>query len=58
LLRTTSLQVIAEGVENAFQADVLRAAGVQLAQGHHFSAPRSAHDFKRYYAMRPTGHHA
>jgi sensor c-di-GMP phosphodiesterase-like protein len=50
LLQTTSLQVIAEGVETAYQADALRAAGVQLAQGRHFSAPRSASDFKRYYA--------
>jgi len=50
LLRTTSLQIIAEGVETAFQADTLRAAGVQLAQGHYFSVPRSASDFKRFYA--------
>ena len=50
LLRTTSLQIIAEGVETAFQADTLRAAGVQLAQGHHFSAPLSADDFRRFYA--------
>jgi sensor c-di-GMP phosphodiesterase-like protein len=52
LLQTTSLQIIAEGVETAFQADTLRAAGVQLAQGHYFSAPLSASDFKRYYAAR------
>jgi EAL domain-containing protein (putative c-di-GMP-specific phosphodiesterase class I) len=50
LLRTTSLQIIAEGVETALQADTLRAAGVQLAQGHYFSAPQSASDFKRFYA--------
>ena len=53
LLRTTSLQIIAEGVETAFQADTLRAAGVQLAQGHYFSGPRSANDFKRFYADKP-----
>jgi len=52
LLRTTSLQIIAEGVETAFQADTLRAAGVQLAQGYHFSGPLSASDFKHYYAAR------
>ena len=51
LLKTTALQVIAEGVETAFQADTLRAAGVQLAQGHYFSAPLSARDFKRYCAL-------
>jgi len=50
LLRTTSLQIIAEGVETALQAATLRAAGVQLAQGHYFSGPRSAIDFKRFYA--------
>ena len=50
LLQTTSLQIIAEGVETAFQADTLTAAGVQLAQGHYFSVPRSASDFKRFYA--------
>lgn len=50
LLRTTSVQIIAEGVETPFQADSLRAAGVQLAQGYHFSGPRSANDFKRFYA--------
>ena len=50
LLRTNSLQIIAEGVETAFQADTLRAAGVQLAQGHYFSGPRSANDFRRFYA--------
>jgi sensor c-di-GMP phosphodiesterase-like protein len=50
VLQTTTLQIIAEGVETAFQADTLRAAGVQLAQGHYFSEPRSAHDFKSFYA--------
>ena len=55
VLRTTSLHVIAEGVETKLQADVLRTAGVQLAQGHHFAAAKSAHDFKRFYAMRPPG---
>jgi EAL domain-containing protein (putative c-di-GMP-specific phosphodiesterase class I) len=49
LLRTTSLQIIAEGVETDFQADTLRTAGVQLAQGHYFSGPLSASDFKRFY---------
>jgi sensor c-di-GMP phosphodiesterase-like protein len=49
LLDTTELQVVAEGVETAFQVDALRAAGVQFVQGHHFSIPRSASDFKQYY---------
>jgi EAL domain-containing protein (putative c-di-GMP-specific phosphodiesterase class I) len=50
LLRTTSLQIIAEGVETAFQVEALRTAGVQLAQGHYYSGPRSANDFKGFYA--------
>jgi len=51
LLRTTALQIIAEGVETVFQADTLKAAGVQLAQGQYFSAPLSARDFKHYCDM-------
>ena len=50
LLRTTALRIIAEGVETDFQADTLRTASVQLAQGHYFSRPLSASDFKRFYA--------
>ena len=46
------MQIIAEGVETAFQAEALRAAGVQLAQGHYFSEPLSARDFKRFCAGR------
>jgi sensor c-di-GMP phosphodiesterase-like protein len=58
LLQTTSVQIIAEGVETAFQADALRVAGVQLAQGHYFSEPLSARDFKRYcVAPVRTGQH-
>jgi sensor c-di-GMP phosphodiesterase-like protein len=51
LLHATPLEVIAEGVENQHQADVLQAAGVQLAQGHWFSEALSAERFKRYYAQ-------
>ena len=52
LLRTTPLEVVAEGVETEHQADVLRAAGVQLGQGHWFAEALSADDFKRYYEAR------
>jgi sensor c-di-GMP phosphodiesterase-like protein len=54
LLQSTPLQIIAEGVETAFQVDALNAAGVQWAQGFYFSAPQSAIDFKTYYA-KPLG---
>ena len=50
LLGTTALQMIAEGVERAEQAAMLAEAGVQLAQGHLFSEPLAADEFKSYYA--------
>jgi sensor c-di-GMP phosphodiesterase-like protein len=50
LLRTTSLQIIAEGVETEYQAGALQAAGVQMAQGHFFGPPLSAADFKTHYS--------
>ena len=49
LLKSTPLQVVAEGVETAHQAQVLKHAGVQLAQGLHFSAPLPAETYKRFY---------
>lgn len=52
LLRTTPLEVVAEGVETEYQADVLHEAGVQLAQGHLFAEALSADEFKRFYAAR------
>jgi len=55
LLQATPLQIIAEGVETEFQVDALLAAGVRLAQGHHFSMPRTAANFKRYYAGMHRG---
>ena len=50
LLRTTSLQVIGEGVETAFQEDVLRQAGVQMAQGQYVSPALSAAGLRRFHA--------
>lgn len=50
LLDTTGLTIIAEGVERAEQAAMLAEAGVQLAQGHLFSSPLAADEFKSYYA--------
>jgi len=50
VLGTTGLQVIAEGIEQEQQAAELAKAGVQLAQGHLFSAPLRADELKRYYA--------
>lgn len=55
LLKATPLQIIAEGVETAMQADALKAAGIQMAQGHFFSRPLSADEFFRYYAANRGG---
>jgi len=52
LLRSTPLQVIAEGVENEHQAEALRGAGVQLAQGHWFAEALSPAAFTSYFSER------
>ena len=48
LLKTTDLEVIAEGVETAGQLSLLRAAGVRRMQGHYFSPPLRADAFLHY----------
>jgi EAL domain-containing protein (putative c-di-GMP-specific phosphodiesterase class I) len=50
LLKTSSLQVIAEGVETEYQADRLHQVGVQFAQGHLFSTALSAQQFMEFYS--------
>jgi sensor c-di-GMP phosphodiesterase-like protein len=50
LLKSSPLQVVAEGVETDYQAKWLRAAGVQMAQGYFFSPPIPAHGLKDLYA--------
>lgn len=40
--RSVGLRVVAEGVETAAQADVLRSWGCRYAQGHHFGRPGPA----------------
>jgi len=50
LLKMGKLDVVAEGVETAEQAEVLKSAGVRLAQGFHFSRPISADAFKTFFA--------
>jgi sensor c-di-GMP phosphodiesterase-like protein len=50
LIRRSSLQVVAEGVETDYQAKWLRAAGVQMAQGYLFSRPLPARGFQKLYA--------
>lgn len=57
LLRTTDLEVIAEGVESAEQRDILRAAGIRQAQGYFFSPPLRAEPFLAFFRARrgPAG---
>ena len=50
LLKSSSLQVVAEGVESEYQAKWLRAAGVQMAQGYLFSTPLAARGLEEFYA--------
>lgn len=48
--RTLKMEVVAEGVENAAQADRLRALGCPTAQGFWFSEPLSATDAVAFLA--------
>lgn len=50
LLRNSTVQVVAEGVETEFQAKTLLAAGVQMAQGHLFSRALPASALIAYHA--------
>jgi sensor c-di-GMP phosphodiesterase-like protein len=50
LLRNTGLKVVAEGVETDYQAAVLHAAGVQMAQGYFFAGSLSAAELIAYHA--------
>lgn len=52
LARTSGVEVVAEGVELAEQAELLRGAGVSLAQGHFFSPPLSAEELKLFVESR------
>jgi sensor c-di-GMP phosphodiesterase-like protein len=50
LIRAAHVDVIAEGVETAAQIEVLRNAGIGMAQGWYFSPPLSAADFLTYFS--------
>jgi sensor c-di-GMP phosphodiesterase-like protein len=53
LLKTTDLDVIAEGVETAEQIALLQAAGVRQVQGYYFSRPLRVEAFLEYYGRHP-----
>ena len=50
LLHSSSLTVVAEGVETDFQARSLRAAGVQFAQGYLYSTPLRSREMFDFHA--------
>ena len=47
IARYLNVPVVAEGVENARQLDLLRSAGCDLVQGYYFSRPLPAREFAR-----------
>lgn len=49
LARGLELEVVAEGVETAYQAQFLREAGCDIAQGYYYSRPISAAEFAARY---------
>ena len=52
MARSLSLDVIAEGVETRWQADLLRAAGCDLAQGYLYGVPEDAATFERAHTAQ------
>ncbi len=50
MIRESSIDVIAEGVESSDQLAALRAVGILKAQGWYFSYPLSAEDFLAFFA--------
>ena len=51
---TYGLNVVAEGIETAEQADVLRSLGCQDGQGYHFARPMTGENFSRLLATGLT----
>ena len=49
LMQATDLEVIAEGVEFASQVEMIKKAGIKMAQGWYFSPPLSARAFEAFY---------
>lgn len=54
IAKAVGAQVVAEGVENALQADRLRAHGVRYGQGYFFSRPLSIEQFVQLLQKTPS----
>lgn len=52
IAKRLGLQVVAEGVETALQADILRKMGAEFIQGYHYSKPLKAHDLEALMAAQ------
>lgn len=52
--RHLDMDVVAEGVETAGQANALRSMGCQYAQGYHFAKPMGAGDAEKLLDLRGT----
>jgi diguanylate cyclase (GGDEF)-like protein len=50
--RSLDLEIVAEGIENDVQLEVLRSVGCTLGQGYYFSRPVPAEVFERWWARR------
>lgn len=50
LIKTSEIEVIAEGVESSIQVEILKDAGIQMAQGWYFSKSLSAEKFQAFFS--------
>ena len=53
--QTLGLSIVAEGIEEAAQADRLRELGCELGQGYHFSRPMSARELATQLGFSTAG---
>jgi EAL domain-containing protein (putative c-di-GMP-specific phosphodiesterase class I) len=56
LAHTLGMKVVAEGVENARQLEILRAAGCDWVQGFYFARPAGADEIEPILVADPHGY--